>query len=108
MCTQFLFVQDGSVDVDDLKATLSDNVKVVVYRQGSTLPIFISLPTKESKIDSSITKTSRYGNIAELEAENERLTKELAIAKIALGLPLTKKEQAVYGLIIRGRKWNTI
>lgn len=73
MCTQFLFVQDGSVDVDDLKATLSDNVKVVVYRQGSTLPIFISLLTKESKIDSSITKTSRYGNIAELEAENERI-----------------------------------
>jgi hypothetical protein len=26
------------------------------------------------------------------------------LAKIALGLPLTKKEQAVYELFIRGRK----
>ena len=37
---KFLFVEDGSVDVDELEDALEgQHIKVVVYRQGSTPPV---------------------------------------------------------------------
>lgn len=37
---KFLFVEDGSVDVDALEEALEgQHIKVVVYRQGSTPPV---------------------------------------------------------------------
>lgn len=41
--TKFLYVEDGSVDVDELSEELfvtNPEIKVIVYRQGSTPPIF--------------------------------------------------------------------
>lgn len=43
--TKFLYVEDGSVDVDELENTLckhSPEIQIIVYRQGSHPPIFIN------------------------------------------------------------------
>ena len=41
---QILFVEDGSVDLDELKAALhGTNIIVIVYRQGSKMPQLVNL-----------------------------------------------------------------
>lgn len=42
---RFLFVEDGSVDTDDLAAQLENNpeIAIVVYRQGSTPPQLVEV-----------------------------------------------------------------
>ena len=42
---EILFVEDGSVDIDDLMQFIEDHnlkIKVVVYRQGSLPPKFLT------------------------------------------------------------------
>ena len=42
--SQILFVEDGSVDLDEVKAALQGtSIKVVVYRQGSPIPQLVNL-----------------------------------------------------------------
>lgn len=43
---KFLLVEDGSVDINDLN-NIGDDIKVIVYRQGSQPPKFIDLGEKE-------------------------------------------------------------
>ena len=38
MIKTFIFAEDGSVDIDELKERLGDDVLVVSYRQGATPP----------------------------------------------------------------------
>ena len=38
MIKTFIFVEDGSVDLDKLKSSVGDDVLVVPYRQGATPP----------------------------------------------------------------------
>lgn len=38
MIKTFIFVEDGSIDVDELKDAVGSETKVVVYRQGATPP----------------------------------------------------------------------
>lgn len=41
---QILFVEDGSVDLDELKTVLQrTSIEVIVYRQGSPMPKLVSL-----------------------------------------------------------------
>lgn len=41
---QILFVEDGSVDLDELKTALQGtSIKAVVYRQGSAMPQLVNL-----------------------------------------------------------------
>ena len=40
---RFLFVEDGSVDVDALQDYINENnlpIHIVVYRQGAPIPVF--------------------------------------------------------------------
>ena len=41
MIKNILYVEDGSVDVDELIDSMSTETKIIVYRQGSTPPILI-------------------------------------------------------------------
>lgn len=41
MIKNIIYVEDGSVDVDELIEALDETTKVIVYRQGSTPPIFV-------------------------------------------------------------------
>lgn len=41
MYKSILYVEDGSVDVDQLQEDLGEDVYIVVYRQGSTQPALI-------------------------------------------------------------------
>ena len=44
---QILFVEDGSVDLDELKTALQGtDIKVIVYRQGSKMPQLVNLQEK--------------------------------------------------------------
>lgn len=42
MIKTFIFVEDGSVDLDELKNSVGDDVLVVTYRQGLRLRKFSS------------------------------------------------------------------
>lgn len=41
MIKNIIYVEDGSVDIDELKEGLNEETKVIVYRQGSTPPKLI-------------------------------------------------------------------
>lgn len=41
MIKTFIFVEDGSVDIDELQDELGNDVRVVPYRQGATMPTII-------------------------------------------------------------------
>lgn len=38
MIKTFIFVEDGSVDIEELQCAVGDETKVVVYRQGTICP----------------------------------------------------------------------
>lgn len=38
MIKTFIFVEDGSIDVDELKGKVGNDVQVIVYRQGASIP----------------------------------------------------------------------
>ena len=45
-----MFVEDGSVDIDELLEEMSEKnpeIKVIVYRQGSNKPEFLDLGEKK-------------------------------------------------------------
>ena len=39
MIKSFLYVEDGSVDVDALEDSLGEETRIIIYRQGSKPPI---------------------------------------------------------------------
>ena len=41
MIRNIFYVEDGSVDLDELKSTLTTETKIIVYRQGSTPPALV-------------------------------------------------------------------
>lgn len=42
--TQLLFVEDGSVDIDELSKTIEGtNIQIIVYRQGANIPKLIEV-----------------------------------------------------------------
>ena len=41
MIKNILYVEDGSVDVDELEQKLGDETYVIVYRQGATPPVLV-------------------------------------------------------------------
>ncbi|NLE05445.1 MAG: hypothetical protein GX638_11690 [Crenarchaeota archaeon] len=43
MIKNIIYVEDGSVDLDELESTLTTETKIIVYRQGSTLPRLVQL-----------------------------------------------------------------
>lgn len=46
---KFLFIEDGSVDFDELKKELektNPEIKVIVYRQGSNMPQLVDIKEK--------------------------------------------------------------
>lgn len=60
MIKNIIYVEDGSVDVDELMDSLDETTKVIVYRQGSRPPILVQ-PEKPvySFIDSVYEKQER-------------------------------------------------
>jgi hypothetical protein len=38
MIKRFLYIEDGSVDIDKLKEELGDDTYIIVYRPGALLP----------------------------------------------------------------------
>lgn len=45
MIKNIIYVEDGSVDVDELKEMLGEETKIIVYRQGAVKPIIEQLDT---------------------------------------------------------------
>ena len=75
MIKTFIFVEDGSVDLDELKSSVGDDVLVIPYRQGATPPA-IQQPKEP---------VSQNSCMEQLKAENFSLRKQLiAITEFAL------------------------
>ena len=45
MIKNIIYVEDGSVDVDELQSNLGEDTKIIVYRQGATKPVIEQLAT---------------------------------------------------------------
>ena len=41
MIKNIIYVEDGSIDVDELIKELDETTKVIIYRQGSKPPILV-------------------------------------------------------------------
>jgi len=41
MIKNIIYVEDGSVDLDELESTLTTETKIIVYRQGSSPPVLV-------------------------------------------------------------------
>lgn len=39
MIKNIIYVEDGSIDVDELQESLGEDTKIIVYRQGATRPV---------------------------------------------------------------------
>lgn len=48
---KILCVEDGSVDLDALEEELSKDVKILVYRNGATLPFILELNDTDAKLE---------------------------------------------------------
>lgn len=83
MIEKFLFVEDGSVDVESIEDRVGDTVKVVVYRQGSAIPQVAELqsPIPDSLHDMALTMLNRIGkdilNIIERDTTKEDMVESL-------------------------------
>lgn len=54
MIKNILYVEDGSVDVDELIDELDETTKVIVYRQGSKPPILVQPETSINNYTDSV------------------------------------------------------
>lgn len=75
MIKQLIFVEDGTVDIDELKENLTGETKVIVYRQGGCKPEIIH--TQITTIDdNSIERLKRKTiNLCEALLQEKSLTK---------------------------------
>lgn len=48
MIKNIIYIEDGSVDVDELQKTFGEETKIIVYRQGAVKPIIeqVAVPIK--------------------------------------------------------------
>lgn len=60
MIKNFIFVEDGSVDMDKLDDLFSSETKVIVYRQGASIPVVKKL---EEPIEYSYEEQLKWKNI---------------------------------------------
>ena len=70
MIKNVIYVEDGSVDVDELQETVGEETKVIVYRAGSKPPEIVQLSTpintvfddKLQKVYNKIVSTREHFN----------------------------------------------
>lgn len=51
MITKLLYVEDGSVDLEELKIGLPETVKIIVYRQGASHPELVEIKQEDTQND---------------------------------------------------------
>lgn len=72
MIKNILYVEDGSVDLDELKSTLTTETKIIVYRQGSTPPVLVQPQLPINDIFSEA-EFKAEKELKELRKETEKL-----------------------------------
>lgn len=75
MIKRIIFVEDGTTDLDDLKKSLGDDTKVVVYRQGGNPPSVLELrePAKSGTEESGVVQNEYTKELLELIRQNPDL-----------------------------------
>lgn len=61
MIKNVIYVEDGSVDIDELQETFGEETKVIVYRQGSVKPIIEQLATPIETYDDVMRALEKAG-----------------------------------------------
>ena len=82
MIKNFIYVEDGSIDVDELTDDLDETTKVIVYRQGSKPPILVQPEHKVNNYVDSI-----------IASQDKRLDKIRTTLEEAFHLKMSKKLQ---------------
>ncbi len=89
MIKNILYIEDGSVDVEELQESLNEETKIIVYRQGSKPPI---LEQPKEAI-----KTYRDDRVASLIRTIERARGMLAeVMSLEMPEELLKKLDDIY------------
>ena len=105
MIKNILYVEDGSVDIDELESTLTNETKIIVYRQGSNPPTLVQpqLPIDDIFSEAEIKAQEK---LKELRKETEELICKLLkekcltnrarqlIYKFGIDYILVKEEEA--------------
>ena len=69
MIKNFIFVEDGSVDVDEVQDVLDETTKIIVYRQGSKPPEIIQPNPINCFMDSVYIKQQKQLSTVKTELE---------------------------------------
>ena len=72
MIKNILYVEDGSVDLDELKSTLTNETKIIVYRQGGNPPTLVQPQFPINDIFSEV-EFQAQRKLKELRKETEEL-----------------------------------
>ena len=91
MIKTFIFVEDGSVDLDELKSSVGDDVLVIAYRQGATPP-----EIRQPKEPVSQKKIGKYVGLQNLMIVFDEMGfAPTTVCEDAEGLAVKWKEQVV-------------
>lgn len=94
MIKTFIFVEDGSVDLDELKSSVGDDVLVISYRQGATPPAIQQPREPVSRREVNI-----KGRLLDLMIEFDEMGfAPTTVCEDAEGVAVKWKEQVVEGI----------
>ena len=74
MIKNIIYVEDGSVDVDELKSVLDNDTQVIIYRQGSAIPVLIQ-PDKPIRVQADAEYAKLAKKAKELQEDAEYIAK---------------------------------
>lgn len=71
MIKNIIYVEDGSVDVEELKEKLDFDTEIIVYRQGSTPPVLVQPTTPLRKKNDKVQELIDYAKDVRAEARDK-------------------------------------
>ena len=83
MIKNIIYIEDGSIDVEELEQCLDETTKIIVYRQGSKPPQLVQPQSSiNCTCDSELTKLNDIINAA--DAEVSQILKKLTSCSVWL------------------------
>lgn len=79
MIKNIIYVEDGSVDVDELQLSLGEDTKIIVYRQGATKPVIeqLATPIGDSSTISPVTEEFKIELQRAVEEARQKTAEEI-------------------------------
>ena len=105
MIKNILYVEDGSVDVDELKEGLSPETKIIVYRQGSAIPRLVQvekpIAEKEFSVDEEAVRRYYVEKMLELlKHDRSKVSNEYCRSTSSFQAAILRAQTDVYDKLI--------